>query len=374
MSSSKRIAIFTGVALLGGAGGGVAATEALHGSSSTPTTTAIVRTATTSPVSASSGSTAESIYARVSPSVAHITARGVHERSQSPFGGSSSGTATGTGFVVSADGLIVTNAHVVDGASSISVRVAEGRARTAKLVGKDDSTDLAVLRIDPAGQALRPLALADSDQVRVGDAAFAIGDPYGLKSSLTTGVISALGRTIQAPNGFTIDGAIQTDAALNPGNSGGPLLDSAGKVVGINSQIESSSSADSGPGQGQNSGVGFAVPSNTVRKVVDQLRNGGTVKHAYLGVATGDAPSGGATVGQVVAGGPASDAGIRAGDVITDLDGARIGDANDLTGAVDSHAPGAKVTVTVQRRGSTQSLSVTLGQRPAEAPSASATP
>jgi putative serine protease PepD len=171
---------------------------------------------------------------------------------------------------VSKDGLIVTNAHVVDNATSITVQLSGGTAQTARLVGKDDSTDVALLRIDPAGRTLKPLTFADSSTVQVGDAAYAIGNPYGLDHTLTTGVVSATRRRIDAPNGFSISGVIQTDAALNPGNSGGPLLDDQGRVIGINSQIETGS-GQGGSSSGGNVGIGFAVPSNTVRRVVAAL-------------------------------------------------------------------------------------------------------
>jgi putative serine protease PepD len=361
--------------VLAGAGGGVAATEALTGGAATTTTatTTVVSSGSPHNVADTHGAlSAEDIYNRASPSVAHITSKGVSE-STGPFGSRSSGTATGSGFVVSAKGLIVTNAHVVDGASKITVKVGNGDTKPATLLGKDDSTDLAVLKVDPGGQTLTPLALGNSSAVNVGDAVYAIGDPFNLDSTLTTGVVSALNRSIQAPNGFTIQGAIQTDAALNPGNSGGPLLDAEGDVIGVNAQIESGSNGSSD--QGSNTGIGFAVPSDTVKKVVGDLAAGKTVRHAYLGVSTQDPASGdGAAVAQVVRGGPADQGGLRAGDVITAVDGTKITDAGALTSAIDAHDVGDHVTLTVQRGGDTRSVTVTLVERPATAPGASALP
>ena len=208
-----------------------------------------------------------------------------------------------------------------------------------------------------------PLTLADSDELHVGDPTNAIGSPYGLQRTLTTGVVSALDREINAPNGFSISGVIQTDAALNPGNSGGPLLDSSGRVIGVNSQIESTGS--SAGGSPSNSGIGFAVPSNTVSNVVKQLLEDGTATHAYLGVQTGDATGGGARVGSVVDGGPADDAGLRAGDVLKAVDGHEVEDSSSLSTLVGEHSPGDEVTVTITRGGDEQTLQVKLTDRPA---------
>jgi putative serine protease PepD len=263
---------------------------------------------------------------------------------------------------VSNAGYVVTNAHVVEGATSVKVKIGDGEARTAKVVGTDTSSDIALLKVDPSGLDLVPLALADSDDLHVGDATFAIGNPYGLDRTLTTGVVSALDREISAPNGFSIDGVIQTDAALNPGNSGGPLLDAAGRVIGVNSQIESAgATAD---GTASNSGIGFAVPSNTVRNVVKQLLEDGTAEHAYLGVQSSDADSGGARVASVVSGGPADDAGLRAGDVVKSVDGHSVDDAADLSSAIDDHQPGDDVSIVVARGGEQHTLHAKLTNRP----------
>ncbi len=186
----------------------------------------------------------------------------------------------------------------------------------------------------------------------------AIGSPFGLEQTVTAGIVSALGRQIKAPNNFTIDDAIQTDAAINHGNSGGPLLDLSGKVVGINSQIESDS--------GGNDGVGFAVPSDTVERIASQLIEGGSVEHAYLGVATEDVAGsvGGASIAEVRAGTPAAAAGLRSGDIVTKLDGKTVESADDLRALVDSNAPGDTVKLTVERGGETLTLNAKLGTRP----------
>jgi putative serine protease PepD len=224
------------------------------------------------------------------------------------------------------------------------------------VVGTDPSTDLAVLKVDAPASALAALALADSDDVEVGEGVVAIGSPFGLEQTVTTGIVSALHRQITAPNDFAIDDAIQTDAAINHGNSGGPLLDLDGKVIGVNSQIESQS--------GGNDGVGFAVPSNTVKRVAAALIADGEIEHAYLGVATEDVDADGAGIAEVRTGTPADEAGLEAGDVVTAVDGEEVGSADELRQAIDSHEPGDEVELTLERDGETQSVTVTLGTRP----------
>jgi putative serine protease PepD len=368
MTARTTIAAIAAAALVGGGvGGGVVGLVDNHDSTpaanaTTAQTPAPATSETTAPVSAR-GLTARQIYDRAADSVAFITSQ-IRQPSDNPFGGVQTGTATGSGFVIDSSGLIVTNAHVVDGASSITVKLGDGKPQKATLVGKDESSDIALLKINPNGQQLHPLALADSSTVHVGDPTYAIGNPFGLDRTLTTGVVSALQRQIQAPNGFSIDNVIQTDAALNPGNSGGPLLDAQGRVIGVNSQIESDSSSASG--QAGNVGIGFAVPSNTVRNVVTQLQRSGHVAHAWLGVATTDASSGGAQVGSVVSGSPAAKAGVRQGDVITAVNGTSVTDTASLGDAVDSHAVGQTVKLTVRRGGDLKTLTVKLGDRPAQ--------
>jgi putative serine protease PepD len=283
-----------------------------------------------------------------------------------------SSAASGTGFVVDADGTIVTNAHVVGDADQAQVRFDDkGRLVEAEVAGTDPSSDLAVLRVNPGdAPRLRPLALADSGEVRVGDTAVAIGYPLGLDRTATAGIVSGLGREIQAPNGFRIDRVIQTDAPINPGNSGGPLLDAKARVIGVNSQIATAGS------QG-NVGIGFAVPSNTVREVVPQLKRGRSIERPWLGVSTGTALGRrGAVVREVTAGGPAARAGLRpttsadgsGGDVILEVDGKTVAAPDDVAAAIDGKSPGDAVSVKVVRDGRERTLRVELGRRPDRVP------
>ena len=270
------------------------------------------------------------------------------------------GGGSGTGFVIDEEGTIVTNAHVVGESSQASVRFGDsGAAVDAEVLGSDPSTDLAVLRVDPSRVGtLHPLALADSDDVRVGDEVVAIGHPFGLDRTATAGIVSGLGREIQAPNGFSIDEVIQTDAAINPGNSGGPLVDGRGRVVGVNSQIATNG------GGGGNVGVGFAVPANTVREVVPRLAGGQTIERPYLGLTTA-AGSSGVEVQDVTPGGPAQRAGLRPGDVVVSVDGDAVSEPGDVANALDGNEPGDSVDVEVERGGDREQLDVTLGTRPA---------
>jgi len=288
------------------------------------------------------------IYRQVSPGVVFIAAT------------SAQGQGSGSGWVYGADGTIVTNDHVVEGATKVSVRFTEnGDPIDAKVLGTDPSTDVAVLKIDPSKVegGVKPLQLADSGQLEPGQPAIAIGSPFGLQGTVTSGIVSALGREIQAPNGFTISGVIQTDAAINPGNSGGPLLDAEGRVIGINSQIATN-------GANANSGVGFAVPIDTVKTVVPQLKSEGSIDRAWLGVSTSDAaPRDGALV-QDVTGAPAQRGGLQPGDLILSFDGRTIATASDLGQAVLTRKPGDTVEVVVQRDESRETLDVTLGTRP----------
>ena len=310
--------------------------------------------ATATPTSSSSAATptdVSDIYRDVSPGVVYIAST------------TAQGQASGSGWVYASDGTIVTNDHVVEGADKVSVRFTEnGDPIDAQVVGTDPSTDIAVLKIDPSKVegGVKPLQLADSKQIEPGQPAIAIGSPFGLQGTVTSGIVSALGREIQAPNGFTISGVIQTDAAINPGNSGGPLLDEHGRVIGINSQIATN-------GSDSNSGVGFAVPIDTVKQVVPQLKADGKIARAWLGVSTSDAaPRDGAVVQQVT-GAPAQKAGLRPGDLITSFDDRTITTASDLGQAVLTRKPGDTVKVVVQRNGSRETLDVTLGTRPNEA-------
>ena len=315
------------------------------------TATATPAASSTSTSSAAVPTDVSDIYRRVSPGVVYIAST------------TAQGQASGSGWVYGSDGTIVTNDHVVEGARNVSVRFTEnGDPITADVVGTDPSTDVAVLKIDPSKVegGLKPLQLADSKQIEPGQPAIAIGSPFGLQGTVTSGIVSALGREIQAPNGFTISGVIQTDAAINPGNSGGPLLDDTGRVIGINSQIATN-------GTDANSGVGFAVPIDTVKTVVPQLKSAGKIDRAWLGVSTSDAaPRDGALV-QDVTGAPAQKGGLQKDDLIVSFDGRTIATASDLGQAVLTRKPGDTVKVVVQRNGNRETLEVTLGNRPSEA-------
>ena len=270
------------------------------------------------------------------------------------------GGGSGTGFVVDTDGTIVTNAHVVGSSDSVQVQFSDDRTATATVEGVDRSSDLAVVRVTGEDD-LTALQLADSETVRTGQLAVAIGSPFGLPQTATAGIVSGTGRHIQAPDGFQIDSVIQTDAPINPGNSGGPLLDAAGRVIGVNSQI-----ATGGTSQG-NVGIGFAVPSNTVADVIPRLERGETIRRPYLGLSTA-AGSGGAVVREATAGGPAARAGIRAGDVVVAVGGDRVREPDDVAAAIQDAAPGDRVDVEVRRDGEARTLAVELAARPEQAP------
>ncbi|MFL5845971.1 MAG: S1C family serine protease, partial [Solirubrobacteraceae bacterium] len=315
-------------------------------------TTATLPAAAAQTVTAPTGKTqAGAIYANASPAVVSIR--------------TSSGS--GTGFLIDSEGTLVTNAHVVEDESTVTIRFgADGTAIRGTVAGSDPSSDLAVVHIDGASipSGTTPLKLADSDKVAVGDTVVAIGNPFGLDRTETTGIVSGLERDIQAPNGFQISRAIQTDAAINPGNSGGPLLDDSGRVIGVNSQIETSGSSSG------NVGVGFAVPSNSVRTVVPALKAGKTIERPWLGVSTNDTSGStvGARIAEVVPGSPAAAAGLRAGDLITRFDDQVVPDSSSLSSIVEGAAVGDDVKIEVQRGGSSVELGATLRPRPAEAP------
>jgi S1-C subfamily serine protease len=331
--------------------------------------------------SSSSTPSVEEIYKSDGPGVAFIQAK-VTQQSNSPFGDSEQGTATGSGFVIDEKGDILTNAHVVEGASQIAVRFGDSNLIKATLVGRDPSTDLALIHVNPKAVELHPLTLGDSSKVTVGDPAIAIGNPFGFDRTVTTGIISALQRQIQAPNGFTINNVLQTDAAINPGNSGGPLLDAAGEVIGINSQIATGGSSSG------NVGIGFAVPINTAKAAIPQLEKSGTVAHAFLGVTTAVVPpdevkslklptNKGALVQDVTSGSPAAKAGLKAGntqlssglvaggDLIVKVADKAISKPDDVASVLAGKKPGEKVQVQFYRGNKLKSATVTLGNRPA---------
>jgi len=284
-----------------------------------------------------------------------LSAGAVYDRASSAVVEIQSGNASGTGFVIDAEGHVVTNQHVVDDAETVTVSFASGGDEQGRVVAADPSTDLAVVKVDLAGHDVDPLELDSSAQVKVGDQVFAIGNPFGLTRSLTAGIVSAVGRQIQSPNGFTIDNAIQTDAPVNQGNSGGPLLDAAGNVIGVVSQIASET--------GGNVGIGYAVPSDTVRSVVSDLLRDGEIKRAYLGVRLAEV-SDGVRLAEVIDGEPADDAGLRAGDVVVEVNGKQVDTASDVQGAVASHKPGDEIELKITRGGSERTVTVKLGTRP----------
>jgi S1-C subfamily serine protease len=340
---------------------------------------------------AAEGLTAADIYDRYAPGVAFVRSE-VTQQTDNPFdlfGNTQSSEATGSGFVVDNRGDILTNNHVIDGAlrGSITVQFGDKTAVKATLVGTDASTDLALLKVDPEGLDLKALPLGSSKDVHVGDPTIAIGNPFGLDRTLTTGVVSALQREIAAPNGWKIKDVIQTDAAINPGNSGGPLIDSAGRVIGINSQIETG-----GAGSEGSVGIGFAVPIDTAKQILGSLKKGESVQRAYLGVTSVPVDSQlealnlpidhGALVQTVEPGSPADQAGIMAGDlkvelqsaaggdvvlggdIITQFDGKAVTSADQLSQLVMAHKPGDDVKLEIVRKKATKAVTVKLGSRP----------
>jgi S1-C subfamily serine protease len=387
MSSTwPRIGSLFAAALLGGgiAAAIGAALDTDSGAASTVVTT--VEGASPAPASfaKSSGSakSIQQIYDTAGPGVVQVTSTTVV--SQDPFFGAQQARSLGSGFVIDEAGHIVTNYHVVENAQKVEVNFSGDDRVQATVVGSDPSTDVAVLKIDAQARALSPLPLGNSNVVRVGDAVVAIGNPFGLERTVTAGIVSALQRRIQAPNGFTIDKAIQTDAPINHGNSGGPLLDSRGRVIGINSQIESES--------GGNVGIGFAVPVNTVKEVVSEILSTGRVEHAYMGIEmlpidrslseTFRLPvSEGVLITRVRPGSPAAEAGLKGGehqvvvdgesyvlggDIITRADGKPIESPDDLSSLVMSKDPGDTITVELRRGDASKTVSVTLGRQPAQ--------
>jgi putative serine protease PepD len=368
----RRVAIVaSGVVLSAGigAGTGIWAYDMSLGTPAAPAAVATIAQTATPATTRSLAATAESagltagqIYAASAAAVVEIQVSSRSSAAAGPQGQGGTTEAQGSGFVIDDQGHIVTNDHVVQGATAISVIFNDGTRATAKLVGADASSDLAVIKVD-GRSGLTPLQLADSNDVRVGDPVVAISSPFGLENTTTAGIVSALDRTIQSINGYTIAGVIQTDASINHGSSGSPLLDDQGHVIGVNSQIE-------GGEVDGNVGVGFAIPSATVEKVVGQLIAGNTVAHPYLGVqlttvaAIGGNAVPGATVAAVTAGSPAAKAGLAAGDLITAVNGTAAGSADQVTAAIGALQPGQTVTLQVTRNGSARTVTATLGRRP----------
>ncbi len=359
-----------------GAGAAVAVLTAVD---SGGTTTVVRQVAVGS--SASTASTAplsvNQIYRRASRAVVEIT---VTSTSSSGFGGQTQ-QGLGTGFVIDKLGHVVTNQHVVSDAESVTVRFSNGATYKGTVVGSDASTDIAVVKVDAPASLLVPLTFADSADVEVGDGVVAIGSPFGLEETVTSGIVSALHRQMTAPNNFAINDSIQTDAAINHGNSGGPLLDNQARVIGVNAQIQSDS--------GGSDGVGFAIPSSTVRSIAQQIIASGKVEHAYLGVGVASLPEtvasrlnspAGVALTEVRPSTPAAQAGLKAatgeqsldgqtyptgGDVVTEIDGRAVTSAAELQSAIDAHKPGDTIALTVVRDGDTRTVRVKLATRPA---------
>ena len=338
------------VAAVAGGGAGAGAVALTHGDHHTATVTPPASVSNVASTSLTVGQVAKT----ATPSVVEVDSTSSGSSSPYPYGGSQSSSAEGTGFVFDTKGDIVTNEHVVDGASAVTVKFSDGSKYKATVVGSDTSTDLAVLHITAPASRLHPLVLADSSAVAVGDGVVAIGNPFGLDGTVTTGIVSALDREISAPDDAPIEGAIQTDAAINHGNSGGPLLNLQGEVIGVTSQIQSES--------GGSDGVGFAIPSNLIKTIAAQLISSGSVQHALLGVNVQTALNG-VTVTDVQSGSAAADAGVKAGDVIASVDGTAVSTAEKLRALIAAKAPGDKVTLVVRRSGASKTLTATLGTR-----------
>jgi putative serine protease PepD len=375
MSSFSRWIPIIGGAIAGGvialiiAGG--------SGSNSRSVTTTITRpsqAALPASFSRQSGMSINQIYRSASPGVVDIV---VTAQSQNPgfgfFGGQGGGTqktqGEGAGVVYNSRGDILTDEHVVASETSVKVNFQNGKSYPATVVGTDPSTDVAVVHVNAPSSELHPIPLANSSDAQVGDPVVAIGSPFSLPETTTQGIVSQTGRSITAPNGYTIPNAIQTDAAINPGNSGGPLLDASSHVLGLNDQIETNNS--NAQGQGSSSGVGFAIPSNTVARIANELIGGHKVNHPFVGVDLVSNSAGGAQIGRagVKAGSPAAKAGLKPFDLITAVNGQSITTTDQFIAGVDTYKPGQTVTMTVQRSGQTLHIKVTLGTRPAATPS-----
>ena len=361
MSLTRRATALTAAGAISilGAGAGIGA--GLYAALAPTTTTTVVQQSAGSqpaPALASSttGMSVNAVYQRTHEGVVDITVES-NTGGSSNFGGSSQTQAEGSGWMLDAKGDIVTNEHVVAGATKITVTLWDGKTYPGHLVGADDSTDLAVVHISAPASQLQPLVVGNSDAVQVGDPVVAIGSPFGLAQTVTSGIVSALHRSIDSPNNFTIGDSIQTDAPINHGNSGGPLLNAAGQVIGVNSQIQSQS--------GGSDGVGFAIPSNTVQAVAAQIVAGKPIAHAYFGVQVQDSSSPiGADLAAVLPGTPAANAGLKAGDVVTKLDNTTVTSQSDLSALIGTKHPGDSMKVTYIRGGKTATVTVKLTSRP----------
>ena len=381
----KATLVIVLAAVVAGGVAGAVIGFALDGNSPAPVATASASIAGSG--STRAALTSEEIYSRDAPAVVVIADTQTQEVPATFFTPASKQkvSALGSGFVIDKRGDILTNDHVVQGATGIRVGFNGGASHPATVVGADPSTDLAVVRVKAPDSALHPLTFADSSGIQVGDSVFAIGNPFGLAGTMTAGIVSSLGRDIEAPNGLSIPSAIQTDAPINHGNSGGPLLDRFGRVVGVNSQIE-------GGTVDANVGVGFAISSDTAKSVAAQLIAHGHAEHAWLGVqvetidpsvakVVRGLPSRGVVVTRVVKGSPAAKAGLRpptsqvsvngvgipvGGDAIVAVNGKPVSSSAQLADAVAQLEPGDKLTLGVVRSGSRRTVNITLGNVPAQ--------
>ncbi len=356
------------IPIIGGAiaGGAIALVIASGSTSHSSTTTTVFKSAPStsipSSLTAGKGLTINQIYRQASPGVVDIEVTSTTSNGGfGPFGGSQQQQGEGAGVVYDSKGDILTDEHVVAGATKVTVTFQDGYKVSAKVLGTDPSTDVGVIRVNAPQSELHPIPFADSGSAQVGDPVVAIGSPFSLPETTTAGIVSAVGRSIQAPNNYTIPGAIQTDAAINPGNSGGPLLDADGHVLGLNDQIQTNS--------GSSAGVGFATPSNAVARISNAIIGGHPVKHAYVGVELNGNSTGGAQVSSVQSSSPASAAGLQGGDVITSVNGKTITTTEGFIATVDQYTPGQSVTMTIKRGGQTKTVTVTLGTRPSSSPS-----
>ena len=363
--------------LAGAIAGGLIAWGVASGGGNTSTTTTVLQSSggTGIPTSLTNtqGMSINQIYHQDGPGVVDITV--ISQNSGGGFGLFGGGTqkteGEGAGVVYDTKGDILTDEHVVAGAIRVTVTFENGQKVRAKVLGTDPSTDVAAIHVNVPASELHPIAFANSSSAQVGDPVVAIGSPFSLPETVTSGIVSATGRPITAPNNFTITGAIQTDAPINPGNSGGPLLDGNGKVLGLADQIETNNTTATG--EGSSSGVGFAIPSNMVARVANLIISGKKVRHAFVGVFLNPNSTGGAEISPqngIQANTPASQAGLEPGDLITAVDGQTITTTQQFIETVDQYSPGQTITLTVKRGGQTLHIKVKLGTRPTSAPSA----
>jgi putative serine protease PepD len=379
MRKMSRWVPVIGGAIAGGIIALVIASTGNHSSTKSVTTTVVQSNgATSEPTSfarsGSSGMSINQIYQQDGPGVVDILVKSKSSggSSNSLFGGGSqTEEGEGAGVVYNSQGYILTDEHVIANAVKVVVTFQNGTKTPAKVIGSDSSSDVGVIKVDVPSSELHPIKFANSDNAQVGDPVVAIGSPFSLPETVTSGIVSQTQRTIQAPNGYYIPDAVQTDAAINPGNSGGPLLNAEGEVLGLNDQIETDSQ-NSATGEGQNAGIGFATPSNEDQRIANQLIDGKTVEHAFLGIGTpppgadllSTKTSNGVTISQVKTGGPAAKAGLEVNDLIEKIDGTPVTSYDQLISVIARYTPGQTVTLTIVRDGQTKNVKVTFTNRP----------